>query len=1048
MALRLPSLFLALLFCMNMVQAQVTTSTIVGTVTDQAGASLAGVTVIATHVPSGTRWGTTTRPDGGYVLPGLRVGGPYTVDVLFAGYQSQRQENVVLSLGQKTNISFSLPEKEVQGDEVTIFGATGRTKPTGAESNFGSDKINVLPTISRSAQDIYRLTPGSDGNSFAGRNDQFNNFTVDGAIFSNPFGLDAATPGGQTDAQPISLDAFEQITVSLAPFDVTQSGFTGASVNAVTKSGTNQVTGTVFGFFRNQGLTGGKVNGNSITVPDLTQYQTGFAVGGPIIKNKAFFFVNAELDNRGDLGTTFVANRPGLEGENVSRVAANDLEAISTALQSRYGYSTGAYEGYIHNTNSLKGILKLDLVLSKSHTLSATYNFLDAYKDKPAHPSAIGRRGPDQTTLQFYNSGYRINNVINSGIVELRSVFGNRASNKLQVGLTSFDDSRDAFSDPFPVININQQGIRYIVAGHEPFSIHNQLFQDVLQVTDNFNLYSGKHTFTLGSSFEKFSFDNSFNLNAYGGTFGPGYESVQAFLDSVNTGAFDNEVAAARSVFEANGGLDGVNGEGWALAETNVGQWAVYLQDEFAVSQNLTVTAGIRMDIPLYFDTPTKIQENIDRNCCFVDSIVWYDENGDPQIFEHTALPKNTPLISPRLGFNYDVTGDQVLVLRGGTGIFSGRLPFVWIGNQVANPNFFFYNYTRNDFKFPQVWRTNLGIDHKLSNGWSVTVDLIYTRDLNAAMVRNYGLKPPTGTLQGPDNRPVYTAADRVQVFGGATNAYVFTNTNQGYSFNASIQVQKTFEDGFASIGYNFLDSKDISSIEAEISSDAYDRNPISGNANNPLLAPSLYGARHRIFGSAYKTFTYGKMATTISTFFQVAQAGTTQNDNTGDFRFSYTYSGDINNDGSGLNDLLFIPTDDQLNQMNFVSSEQREAFRAFIAQDEYLSSRRGQYVEKYGIVAPWYSQWDVRVLQDLNFKAGSREQKVQLSLDILNFGNLLNSSWGVKQLPSNTQPVGVTVDGNGVPTYSFDPSLTTTFVSDFSLLSRWQARIGLRYNF
>jgi hypothetical protein len=327
---------------------------------------------------------------------------------------------------------------------------------------------------------------------------------------------------------------------------------------------------------------------------------------------------------------------------------------------------------------------------------------------------------------------------------------------------------------------------------------------------------------------------------------------------------------------------------------------------------------------------------------------------------------------------------------------------------------------------------------------WVFTLDLLYTKDLQAAMVRNYGLKPPTGRLQGPDTRPIYTNADRTLVFGGPTNAYVFSNTNVGYSFNTSVQLRRNFKDGQLMLGYNFLDAKDASSVEAEISSDAFDRNPAINHVNNALLAPSLFGTRHRIIGSAFKTFQYGRWATTLSTFVQYAQGGTTQNDNVADFRFSYTYSGDINNDGSGLNDLLFIPTDAQLTQMNFASAAQRDAFRNYILQDEYLSANRGKYVEKYGIVAPWYSQWDLRLAQDLRLDGG---QAVQFTFDILNFGNLINSNWGVRQLPINTQPLGVSV-ANGVPTYTFDTSLKSTYADDFSLLSRWQARVGLRFTF
>ena len=999
-------------------------------------------------MPTGTKYGVSARADGRFTLPNLRVGGPYTVVVSFIGYQEQKQEEIYLALGQTLNLEFTIKEESTSLGEVVIRSenATFNSQRTGYSNNFSNDQIRQMPTISRSASDIYRLTPSSDGNSFAGRNGQYNNFSLNGTIFNNPFGLDAATPGGQTEAQPISLDAIDQIQVSLAPYDVTQAGFTGASVNAVTKSGANKVFGTVFGFYRNNSLTGSKVGGQDIIVPKLSQFQSGFSIGGPIVKDKAFFFANFELEKREDLGSNFLAARPGLAGENVARVQASDLETVSSLLKTKYNYDTGPYENYFHNTNNQKGIIKLDWTINQKHSISVIYNFLDAFKDKPAHPSAIGRRGPDITTLQFYNSGYRINNKINSGILEFKSIFSNRFSNKLQVGMTSYKDNRDPFSQPFPVINIYNSGIPYIIAGHEPFSVHNVLDQTVFQFNDNFDIYAGDHSITLGTSFEKFSFANSFNLTTYGfGVFG-GFNSVAAFQSAVNLNSFDSDVASARNAFTANN----ANNK-WNLAELNVGQWALYAQDKWTASPNLTLTYGVRMDLPLYFDTPDKIRENIARKGgllsaggTYAPDVTYYNELGSPVKFDHTKLPDQVPLISPRVGFNWDGRGDKTVQLRGGTGLFSGRFPFVWVGNQVANPDFFFYNITAPNFKFPQVWRSNVGVDKQLSGGWVVSADLIYTKDLNAMIVRNYGLKQPTGTLQGVDKRPIYVTADKaVDPFGGATNAYVFTNTNEGNSFNATLEVKRKWNNGlYTSLAYNFLDSKDISSISAEISSDAYSRNPIQGNANTPVLAPSLYGNRHRIVGSANKTFTYsgGKMATTVSLFFEYAQGG----------RFSYTYSGDINGDGSNLNDLIYIPTDSELQSQAFsgVPSEQsaqRTAMQQFIDQDQYLSGRKGQYAEKYGILSPWYSRWDIRFLQDIKL---GESNKIQVSLDILNAGNLLSSNWGVRQFPQNTQPIGVSVDASGRPTYSFDANLKNTFTNDFSLLSRWQMQFGLRYIF
>lgn len=1022
--------------------AQITTATLAGTVMDTDGNPLEAATVVAIHQPSGTQYGITTRLDGSYTLPNLRVGGPYTVQSSYIGYEDQKMEDIYLSLAQKLDLDFRLKSERIELQSVIITGQSDpvmNNKRTGAETSIGSDLLQRLPTISRSASDYYRLSPAASGNSFGGRNDQYNNFSLDGSIFNNPFGLDAATPGGQTDAQPVSLDAIDQIQVSLAPYDVTQAGFTGASVNAVTKSGTNEFRGTLFGFYRTQDLTGSKVDGQDIFVPDLSQFQTGFSLGGPIVKDKLFFFINAELERREDLGSNFIAAGAGRSGEQVARVESQDLEQVSNILRSAFGYETGAYENYAHKTDNQKGIFKLDWNINSNHSLSATYNFLDAYKEKPAHPSALGRRGPDATTLQFFNSGYRINNIIHSGIVELRSLFGNKFSNKLQLGYTAFKDSRDPFSAPFPVVNINKDGIRYIVAGHEPFSIHNRLDQNVLQLTNNFNVYLTNHTLTIGTSFERFAFDNSFNLGVYepfdveypGGTFGDGFESLAALDAFVKSGAMDPVVSHARSFFEA--------GE-WALAETNVGQWALYLQDEWQAGDNFTLTYGLRMDLPLYFDTETKLQENIDRNSFNYDpTIVWYDENGNSVQFDHTDLPKQTPLFSPRAGFNWDIKGDQSNQLRGGSGFFTGRFPFVWIGNQVANPSYFFYNKTANDFKFPQVWRTNIGYDRRLAGDWIASADLIFTKDINAMMVRNYSLKPPTQRLGGVDNRLYYTDADRA-IYNGlplAGTGYVFTNTDLGRSINLSLQLQRNWLGGlYTSIAYNFLDAKDASSIEAEISSDAFDRNPAIGNVNEAILTPSLYGNRHRIVGAAHQKFAYGNMATTIALFFEYVQGG----------RYTYTYSGDLNGDGSGLNDLLYIPTEAELGQMNFVSDAQRNAFGDFIQQDDYLSENRGSYAEKYAILSPWYSSWDLRILQDLSFGSNS-PNTIQLSIDVLNIGNLISNSWGVRRFPTNSQPVGVT-QTDGVPTYSFDASLSSSFITDFGLTSRWQLQFGLRYIF
>ncbi|WP_282161859.1 TonB-dependent receptor [Ulvibacterium marinum] len=1033
--------------------AQVTTSNISGTVVDDQNQALLGANIVAVHTPTGTKYGAITNEDGLFKMLNLRVGGPYEVTVSYVGFTDQVQNDVYLTLGKTFTIDVKLASESQALDEVIVIsdrGSTFGSDRTGAETSVGRRELTKLPTISRSAQDFTRLEPSSTGNSFGGRNDQFNNFSLDGAIFNNPFGLDAPTPGGQTDAQPISLDAIDQIQVSLAPYDVTQSGFTGATINAVTKSGTNEFHGTAYGFFRNESLTGGKIKGEDVVKPDLKQNQYGFSIGGPIVKNKLFFFANFERDERDDLGSNGWIPNTGSGAINESRVLETDLMAVQSAL-SGLGYDTGRYQGFTYGAESTKGILKLDWNINDKNRLAIIYNFLDAAKEKPAHPTALGIRGPSFQTLQFENSGYEINNNIQSVQVELNSTIGDNATNKLQVGYTHFDDFRNPLSSPAPAITIQDgAGSNYIITGHEPFSINNRLDQKVFQITNNFNYFLGNHTLTAGFSFEKFQFDNSFNLGAYGfdedgdfnqevGAFAA-YPDLAAFLTDADDGTLAAALANAQAIFTNSNAAGVGNDGGWALAETNVGQLAFYLQDEWNVTTDFKLTYGVRFDKPLYFDTEDKIRENIARKpFTFDPSIVYFNPQTDQETtLDSETLPNNDFLISPRVGFNWDVNGNQTTQIRGGSGIFTGRFPFVWLGNQVQGLDFFFYQIVDPDFKWPQVWRTNIGGDHRLDNGIILSADISYTKDINGAHVQNWGLRNPSLTLNAPgDNRPVYADSDK------GNNAYVFTNSDKGRIWNATIKAQKTWNNGlFASLAYNYLNAKDVNSIEAEITGDAFDFNPISGNANDDVLSSSRYGDTHRFIGVGSKQFRYGndKWATTVSTFFEYAQGG----------RFNYTYAGNINNDSSFQNnDLLYIPTASEVQQMQFSGPGQAEAFEAFIQQDDYLSDNRGGYFDRYGALAPWRSRWDVKILQDYNFNVtDDKIHTVQFSIDILNFGNLLNSDWGVVQQPNNLNPLSVSVDANNVPTYTFNPTLTDTFGFDSSLLSRWQVQFGLRYIF
>lgn len=660
-------------------------------------------------------------------------------------------------------------------------------------------------------------------------------------------------------------------------------------------------------------------------------------------------------------------------------------------------------------------------------------------------------------------------NKLESFNLEFKSNFNSKFANKLRLVYTTFRDHREPFSAPFPVINIDKNQERYIIAGHEPFSINNILNQDAFQATDNFNVFLNKHTLTIGASFESFKFGNSFNLTGYGPAIFSDAD-IQTFKDSVPVGGayvfgaypLDVDVNYARN-HAASGQFT------WYYL--TVGQIGTYIQDEWQLSNRFRLTYGVRMDVPQYYNSSFK-DPKLNADGTFAggyttgsptlpntDNLKLFDANGNPvtngpgKDLDNTRFPKATPLFSPRVGFNYDIKGDKTIVLRGGSGLFTGRFPFVWVGNQIGNPYSSFYCVTARDFKWPQVWRSNLGTDIKSPWGTLFTVDLAYTKDVHAMMVRNYGLGTPTGVLNSGtgDKRSIYLPGDL-----GTSATYVFTNTNLGHQFNASLQAQHTFPAGFfAMFGYNYLISKEASSVSAEISSDAFDRNQVVGNANKAVLSNSLYGNTHRFLVAGTKRFSYGPdkiWGTTIS-FFSSWTSGN---------RFSYTYNGDMNNDGSLLNDLLYVPTDAEINNMTFTPltdangvvqspSTQQAAFKAFIAQDKYLSSRRGQYTEKNGGQTPWFSQLDARILQDVKIKTGKNSyQTIQLSFDVVNLGNLINSNWGVRKYASTAsyyQPITVN-NATTTPTYTFDPSIKNTFISSPELPSRWQMQFGLRYIF
>ena len=1057
--------FAAVVSVANLHAQGVTTSAMNGLVTDESGVPLSGAVVKAVHVPSGTQYTALVRPGGAYTFANMRIGGPYRVTIEMLGYATQTREDVFLQLGQPFRLDFTLRTQaiEVRGIEAVAGDRTFHSDRTGAATFIDPREVAQLPSIKRSTRDLIRLDPRNDGNfSFAGRNWLYNNISLDGSYFNNPYGLDDPAPGGQAAAEPVPYEAVEQVHVSLAPFDVREGGFTGANINTVTKSGTNEFKASLYGFGRNETLIGNKVRGEDVIAnPDLGFTQAGFTFSGPISQNKLFFFVNAELERRDDPGTNFVANSGGTADFGEARATRAVLDQIRTRMMQAYNYDTGPYEGYVHETNNNKLLAKLDWNINPSNNLSFRYSLLDAARDLGPHPFVLSfnntGRGPNSSSLPFRNSGYRINNDLNSFALELNSR-GHRYANRVFASYNRFRDFREPFSEDFPTIDIGEGGVQLTTVGHEPFSINNILDQDVLQVTNNFSLYRGKHVFTLGANYEGFSFFNSFNIFRHGVFFlpdetgiGSTFESVAEFMSKTDP-ANPNQIKFRNMI-----GTGPYKGE-----QIDVGQLSVYAQDEFVVTRDFTLTYGLRMDVPMYFTDP------VDNP--FSRGLTALDENRDAETVDQSKLPGAKPLFSPRVGFNWDVSGDRSMQVRGGTGIFTGRVPFVWIGNVIsnpgANPNIwgpfnttpaqvktsddavlqqsFDLNAMDPDFKWPQVWTTNLAVDRRLTSSIAGTVELIYGRDLNSVYMRNADLAREKRRLR--DGRPYYGGfgANELNPDGGA-GIYVIDNADDGHNLSVTAQLRKAFSaSASAMLAYSFTEAKNRLK-STEIASVLWQNQPIQGDPNNPELSYSEFGHRHRIVAATTFTKNWSpRFATNFGVFFEAAEGNRFAG--AGGNRYSFIYAGDVNGDGQGGNDLIYIPRDQS--DIRLATASQWTALNAFIEQDPYLSEHRGEIAERFGGVNPWYTNIDLRVLQDVRVDGGGRPHTIQLSLDVLNVANLLNSKWGVRKIAdaAATSPLALArFDPDGEPVFNF-VGPAETFIDDPSIFSRWQLQLGLKY--
>ena len=1005
--------------------AQVTTSSMSGRITEANGTPVIGATVVTVHTPSGTQYYAITDNAGNYRIQNMRVGGPYTAEVSFLGFGSTKSGNITLRLGENYVHNATLTEQTVNLNEVVV--TAGFANPilnsdrTGASMNISTRQLTSLPSISRSITDFTRMTPQANGTSFAGRDGRFNTVTIDGAAFNNNFGLSSsAMPGGT--AQPISMDAIAEVSVNLAPYDVRQSQFTGASINAVTKSGDNTIKASIYTYMRPKSFTGEKVA--DAIVPKARERQSsvyGATVGGPIIKNKLFFFLSGEYEKETIPSSGWEPSTNGVVDltNKISRTTVTDLEKAKAYLLSKYNYDPGEYQNFsAFPSSNYKVLARIDWNIAKNHKFAVRYNRMrntstnltNANSGPPGLTRSNYSRVSDKS-ISFSNSFYGNENAIDAFAAELNSTFGSRISNKFLVSYTATTDpKRTSNSALFPFVDIYKDGDPYMSFGYELFSYKNQVLNNTFSVIDNFTINLDKHTLTAG-----LAYDNIFVNNSYirEGTSYYRYNSLDDFINDVKPIGF--------------GATYGYEGQDITGVKMSFGLASVYLQDEWQVNKNLKVTYGVRAELPLYHN---KLTDN--PGIAALDFAGYKLRVGE--------WPNSKVQINPRVGFNWDVKGDRSIQVRGGTGIFSGVLPFVWFTNQPSSsgtvqspevgvaaaklPADFRFNpdfkaqiakyptlfpttmsgtlasgsalaEVKKDFKMPQIWRTNLAGDFELPGNMIFTVEALFSKDINSIVQKNVNLPNPNRVFSGADNR-AYWSGNKVN--SNVSSAMVLDNSDQGYQALFTAQVTKNFQYGFSGmLAYTFNLSKDLSANPGSSAYSAWTSNLDAFNLNSPQLSYSSFAVPHRVVGSLTYRIEYAKhFATAISIYYNGAAQG----------RSSVAYSNDMTGDGAS-SDLIYVPNNKyEIAFIDYIDSktgnimtaaQQQDKFMDYVLNDKYLSKRQGQYAERFGSVNPWKNRFDVKVIQDVFTKFGSdRRYTLQLSLDIVNAGNLLSKNWGI----------------------------------------------------